>query len=429
MFSIILLLFYIQLILFCYIQQCVTSITVPLKNDLVLVYRSTKDRLFHNNKIDLLRLLSIDNKLLFNNNNNFINNVKINIIDRKDYIYYKYQNLKDNVINVTKSDTFAPFMAGIVGGLAEWIIGHPLDTIRVRVMSDKSTKSTIYHITNAITNPFSSKNGILSLYRGSRSEILSSAFTGSFIFGFTNFIRNNLKSISIKLKSNEENLDNIKEFKTNDDDEEDEVNTNLIIASATTGLIDGLASKPFEMIKSRQQIVSSSNRLRSTVAIRTLLEEGGIATFFRGWFPTMLRDSLGNAAFFVAYQTVKNNFKLKINKDTDKPFIDEGITILLAGAAAGFAYVIISHPFETISTLMQIDIPELVINSNGFKSYYKYKYTGMRNCCNQIIKKNGIRGLYRGAGTTLLRAIPSYSLSFFGYEITLKSLEKRKSKL
>jgi hypothetical protein len=76
---------------------------------------------------------------------------------------------------------------------------------------------------------------------------------------------------------------------------------------------------------------------------------------------------------------------------------------------------------------MQIDIPELVLNNNGIKSY-KYKYTGMRNCCNQIIEKNGIQGLYRGAGTTLLRAIPSYALSFFGYEVTLQALEKRQPK-
>ena len=191
-------------------------------------------------------------------------------------------------------------------------------------------------------------------------------------------------------------------------------------------MIDGLSSKPFEMIKSRQQIAStSSKRLRSSVAIKALLDEGGVLNFFRGWFPTIIRDSLGNAAFFVAYQTVKN--KLAHNKE-DNTYINEGTAILLAGAAAGLAYVVVSHPFETISTLMQIDIPELVLNNNGFKDYYKYKYSDMSNCFKQIINKNGYKGLYRGAGATLLRAIPSYALSFYGYEVTLQALEKRKLK-
>ena len=409
----------IILILLIFILQCVKSITIPLKSD--IFYMSTKDRLLYK-KVDILKLLSIKPNTF---NRKFLNNVKINIIDRKKYLYQVCQNLKENAVNITQKDTFAPFMAGTVGGMAEWIIGHPLDTIRVRVMSDKSTKSTLRLINHAITNPFG-KNGFLSLYRGSSSEILSSAFTGSFIFGCTNFIRKSLTSFSMKLKSYEENDNNINDHVEEAKNNDEEVNANLIIASAATGLIDGLSSKPFEMIKSRQQIVTSSKRLRATVAIRTLLEEGGLSTFFRGWFPTMLRDSLGNAAFFVAYQTVKNKIS-KVNKDADKPLIDQGVAILLAGAAAGFAYVIVSHPFETMSTLMQIDIPELIISTNGFKNYYKYQYTGMSNCFNQIIKKNGIQGLYRGAGTTLLRAIPSYALSFFGYEITLQVLEKHKT--
>jgi hypothetical protein len=319
-------------------------------------------------------------------------------------------------------------MAGIVGGIAEWFIGHPLDTIRVRVMSDTSTKSTLTYITNAITNPLG-KHGILSLYRGSRSEILSSAFTGSFIFGCTSFIRNFITSLSSK--SYDEDNKNKKQQQQHDNDDDD-VNASLIIASATTGLIDGLASKPFEMIKSRQQIAStSSKRLRSTIAIKSLLNEGGVSTFFRGWFPCVVRDSLGNAAFFVAYQTVKN--KLKSYKDTNNiegnNIINEGSIILLAGAAAGLAYVIVSHPFETIGTLMQIDVPTLALTNNGLLKSYTYKYTNMNNCFKQIIDKNGIKGLYRGAGATLLRAIPSYALSFYGYEVTLRAIENRKPKI
>jgi len=174
---------FIIVILLCYIN-ITKSIILPLKNDIFLL--PSKDKILKYKLNDII-LPSITKRII-------INNIIINIIDRS-------KSVKDSLINniekTTKSDSFAPFVAGLVGGLSEWIIGHPLDTIRVRVMSDSSTKSAMTHIISAISNPLG-KRGILSLYRGSRSEILSSAFTGSFIFGCTSFIRNTIGSLSSK---------------------------------------------------------------------------------------------------------------------------------------------------------------------------------------------------------------------------------------
>ena len=50
----------------------------------------------------------------------------------------------------------------------------------------------------------------------------------------------------------------------------------------------------------------------------------------------------------------------------------------------------------------------------------------MIECLSHVIKKDGPLGLYRGAWPSILRALPSYAASFWGYEATLSFMEKRR---
>ena len=156
----------------------------------------------------------------------------------------------------------------------------------------------------------------------------------------------------------------------------------------------------------------------------SLVREEGLGSLFRGWLPTVLRESLGNAAFFAAYHHTKNtlssrhkstangvivrggsdgaslltssnhsthsviktgttttfsnsgcssdisnalsNVQVKSNraqshipvKLDDHPVKDKAASstgaILLAGAMAGLAYTLCSHPLEIAAILMQV---------------------------------------------------------------------------
>ena len=52
----------------------------------------------------------------------------------------------------------------------------------------------------------------------------------------------------------------------------------------------------------------------------------------------------------------------------------------------------------------------------------------MIDCLSHVIKKDGPQGLYRGAWPSILRALPSYAASFWGYEATLQFMEKNRVK-
>ena len=57
----------------------------------------------------------------------------------------------------------------------------------------------------------------------------------------------------------------------------------------------------------------------------------------------------------------------------------------------------------------------------------QYTYNqGMIHCFRSIIKSDGYSGLYKGVVPSVVRAIPSYAASFWGYEATLLLADKIK---
>jgi hypothetical protein len=172
----------------------------------------------------------------------------------------------------------------------------------------------------------------------------------------------------------------------------------------------------------------------------------------------MLREALGNAAFFAAYHETKNfitflekrarknaiaaraegtahkgtahkgstptatTTTLTTEEESNPPSSD--LAIMIAGAAAGLGYVIASHPLETASVLMQIDLPKQVAALG--KTSWKYQYANVQDCLKQVVSREGYKGLYRGAAPTIIRSLPQYAASFWGYEATLLLIERLK---
>jgi hypothetical protein len=49
-------------------------------------------------------------------------------------------------------------------------------------------------------------------------------------------------------------------------------------------------------------------------------------------------------------------------------------------------------------------------------------YNGSVHCTTDIFKKHGIKGLFRGYTSTLVRDIQGYAWFFYGYEATVAAL-------
>jgi solute carrier family 25 carnitine/acylcarnitine transporter 20/29 len=100
--------------------------------------------------------------------------------------------------------------------------------------------------------------------------------------------------------------------------------------------------------------------------------------------------------------------------------------ILAAGAAAGAAGSVVSTPTELIRTKMQMVRKNNILAqmkgaaAGGLNPEENYK--GNWDCAKKIMRNHGLRGIYSGYVSTLLRDMQGYAWFFFAYEATIHYL-------
>lgn len=72
---------------------------------------------------------------------------------------------------------------------------------------------------------------------------------------------------------------------------------------------------------------------------------------YRGFFPTWGREAIGQATFFVVYESTLRAFVRKDQKVSEAPIL----VSLLGGAFAGISFFLVAYPFDYMKTLLQTD--------------------------------------------------------------------------
>lgn len=85
--------------------------------------------------------------------------------------------------------------------------------------------------------------------------------------------------------------------------------------------------------------------------------------------------------------------------------VDSLVQVLSAGALAGVFNSVIVTPIDRVKCLLQVRL--------GTTSEYK----GSFDCADQLVRKEGIRSLYRGFGITIIRSLSISSLGFFSIRL------------
>ena len=268
------------------------------------------------------------------------------------------------------------FLAGGCGGLSLLAVGHPFDTIKVRVQ----TQPEIYKNAIQAAKLTVSKEGPAALYRGVGAMIpgIAPVFALSFMgYGHGKSIFGTDTTSGIMMAG-------------------------FFSAFYTTALIG-----PGERIKC---VAQTSNKYGSGAlnVIKGLYKEGGIMTFTKGSGLTLARDGFGGAFYYGAYELLKQNYLKKHNLKEDQLPILQTIGF---GGLGGMAMWITAMPLDNIKSRIQT-APE---------------GTSGREVIGQImgeVKRDGPKVVYRGLGVTLARAFPANAACFVGYEQSKKFLGK-----
>lgn len=150
---------------------------------------------------------------------------------------------------------------------------------------------------------------------------------------------------------------------------------------------------PLDTVKVCLQTQDSQNpKYRNTIhCLQSIFAKEGIRGIYRGVTSPLFGVAGINALIFGVYGNTQ-----RWSKDPDSLR-----SHAVAGGTAGFVQSFICSPMELVKSRMQV----------GDTSKDPIE------CVKKIYRNNGLKGVYRGLGLTILREIPAFSSYFLTYEI------------
>ncbi|KAI8391676.1 mitochondrial carrier domain-containing protein [Radiomyces spectabilis] len=277
------------------------------------------------------------------------------------------------------------FLSGGFGGMASVIVGQPFDLLKVRMQ----TSEGVYKNTADCFKQILKKDGVLGLYRGMATPLAS--ITPIFAVSFWSYDLG--KKIVYSLRTDKEN----KELSL----------AEVTFAGAFSAVPTTLFMAPSERVKVLMQIQGQGGEQKYKGpfdVVRQLYKEGGVRSIFRGTGATLLRDSPGSAAYFVAYELIKKALTPAGSRPED---LNPG-AVLFAGGMAGVAMWTIAIPPDVLKSRLQ--------------SAPAGTYNGLLDCLQKTVRTDGTRALFKGLGPAMLRAFPANAATFLGVEYSMKAM-------
>jgi len=289
----------------------------------------------------------------------------------------------------TKKDPVKEFFAGGFGGSCLVLVGHPLDTIKVRLQTMPEAipgKASLYSGTFDCAKKTIANEGFKGLYKGMAAPLIG--VTPMYAVCFLGFgIGKQLQTP--KHPNGEYSLSQI-------------FTSGLLAGVFTTGIM-----APGERIKCLLQVQAAGvaeKKYNGTLdCVKKLYKEGGIRSIYKGTFATLLRDVPASGVYFATYEWLK-----KAMADPNNPGSLSPVRTVCAGGMAGIANWIVALPVD--------------VGKSRFQTAPEGRYKNLFEVYSEMIKKDGIRVFYKGFTPVILRAFPANAACFLGYEMAIKFL-------
>ena len=284
--------------------------------------------------------------------------------------------------------------AGGCGGASLIIVGHPLDTVKVRLQTmpqpSPGEKPMFSGAWNCALQTVK-QEGFFSLYRGMLAPLAISMPTAALNFWAFN------KGKSLQLHSS--GAVDSKDLKPHQ----------IFLAGAFTGVTSQVFVVPGERMKCLLQIQRHSkgkNKYKGPFdCIKHIYREEGLRGVYRGTGVGLLRDVPGLGMFFMSYELILRLITPEgQSRNTVGPF-----AITLAGGLAGVSFWLVALPQDVLKSRYQTAPAGMYPR-------------GMRDVLQITVRKEGYRALWRGVTPVMIRAFPACSAVYLGYEFGLRFL-------
>ena len=288
---------------------------------------------------------------------------------------------------------------GSVAGMIGKTIEYPFDTVKVRLQSQPDYLPPRYTGPVDCFRQSIHAEGLRGLYCGISAPLVGAAIeTSSLFFSyriaqdvFQANLRPPTQGVPLPLSA-------------------------LVACGAASGAFTSLLLTPIELVKCQMQVSLSASHLRRPGPLKiiaSIFRHHGIFGLWHGQLGTLIRETGGSAAWFGSYEGVSALFRkhntrsasppsAKLESKPPLPIYQQ----LLAGATAGVSYNFVFYPADTIKSRMQTEGVEP--GSNVRRTFWASGKV--------LWRQQGLKGMYRGCGITVVRAAPSSAFIFAIYE-------------
>jgi len=278
-------------------------------------------------------------------------------------------------------------LAGISGGAISTLLLHPLDLLKIRFAVDDGTNSSKNKYTG-VRGAFSSivrSEGMWGLYRGVAPNTVGAGWAWGLYFLFYE-----------TLKTRQQNGNKQTQLSA----------VQHLVASTEAGIFTLGLSNPIWVVKTRLclQIRDSKNsdttrHYKGMVdAFRKIIKYEGLQGLYKGFTPGLFGVFHG-AIQFMTYEELKAGYNKYRLRPIDAKL--ELIEYLAFAAASKFLAAVTTYPYQVVRARLQ--------DANC-------AYTGSVDCVRTTVRKEGVRGLYKGMTPYLAHVMPNICLVFIIYE-------------
>ncbi|KAF0444019.1 mitochondrial carrier [Gigaspora margarita] len=275
------------------------------------------------------------------------------------------------------------FLAGVASGVTKLCVGHPFDTIKVRLQTsglNSRFNGPLHCLKQTIR-----KEGFRALYKGATPPLIGWGIMDSVMLG-------SLHNYRLLLQGNDPTV-KLNVFQHT-------------LAGAGAGITVSFVATPIEQIKARLQVQYDSTTKLYNGPIdcaRKLVRNNGIRGLWFGLAGTMAFRSFFSV-FWGSYELYSRALR--------KTNLNEPTINFLAGGLSANNFWICAMPFDTIKNrfMTQPDVKPL-------------RFPNIWSCATFIYQTEGIRGFYKGFIPCILRSFPTNASAILAFETTMRLLK------
>ncbi|GAA5980348.1 hypothetical protein JCM11641_001774 [Rhodosporidiobolus odoratus] len=336
------------------------------------------------------------------------------------------------------------FFAGTLAGVASLLVGHPFDTVKVRLQTQNQSRSGKHSHQRYYRNAWHAfarvarEEKLTGLYKGVTSPMAGVALMNASVFTSYRLVMSSM----LASPTSEPSL------------------VQITLAGSASGIFTSLITTPIERLKILQQASTAASP-----STHSLLRHLPLRELYRGFLPTLLRDT-AYGPYFLVYEYVvrggslpflprtidgkERHFKADLVDEVESEvFGSEGQEaaspgrVLLAGGLAGIAGWGCTFPVDVLKTKMQSlpytppptspssarplssqpgsPLPPRPSNSHPPPPPPPHPYSSLASTFRTTLQETGWRGFVAGLGPTLVRSVPVNMVTFAVFEFVVST--------